>query len=71
MGTKKPSFGSAKLSHLNAEIPDELLRDFRAFVGHKGSRLNLEIAEAIQLYLQTYRPVRTPRQNGHPSSRHL
>lgn len=49
---KPRSFGSETLQKITAELPKDIVTQFNVLVAGKSSRLNVELAEAMKLYLK-------------------
>ena len=51
-GGRRPSFLDTDTGYINAEVPAELLKSFRVLVATRNSRLNRELAAAMELYIK-------------------
>jgi len=49
--------GSKDVQTVFADLPKNLVTDFKVIVALKSSRMNTELAEAVRLYLQQNAPV--------------
>ncbi|MCA9732670.1 hypothetical protein KC799_11105 [candidate division KSB1 bacterium] len=53
---KPPSFGDVELKRIIVEIPKDLALKFNVYVAQNDSRLNIELAQAIEDYLAHRQP---------------